>query len=83
MNGLIEKALEAVLIAQKKLHESVSDEESQAAEIELKTAEENLVVLEARLELLNKLGSASGLPNIQNAALSKEAIEKFMELLMK
>jgi len=83
VNKLIEKALEAVLIAQKKLHEAASNAEAQAAEKELKKAEENLIVLEARLELLNNLGKANGLPNIQDAALSEEAIEKFMELLMK
>lgn len=83
MNKLIEKALEAVLVAQKRLHEAASDTEAQAAEIELKKAEDNLIVLEARLELLNNLGRANGLPNIQDVGLSEDVIEKFMELLVK
>lgn len=83
MNKLIEKALEAVLIAQKKLHEATTDIEAKTAEKELKKAQESLIVLEARLELLNSLGKANGFSNLQDAALSEEAVEKFIDLLIK
>lgn len=83
MNKIIERAFEAVLIAQKQLHEAASDEEARVAEAELKKAQENLIVLEARLELLNSLGKSNGLANIQDADLNEEFIEKFIELLMK
>lgn len=83
MNKIIERAFEAVLIAQKQLHEAASDEEARAAEAELKKAQENLTILEARLELLNSLGKSNGLASIQDADLNEELIEKFIELLMK
>jgi hypothetical protein len=83
VNKIIEKAFEAVLIAQKKLNDATSDADMKIAEAELKMAQENLITLEARLELLNNLGAANGLPSLQYSVLSDEAIEKFIELLLK
>jgi hypothetical protein len=83
VNKIIEKAFEAVLIAQKKLNDATSDADMKIAEVELKIAQENLITLEARLELLNNLGAANGLPSLQDSVLSEEAIEKFIELLLK
>ena len=83
MNKIIERAFEAVLIAQKKLHEATSDEEAKIAEVDLKKSQDQLIILEARLELLNSLGKLNSLPAVQDADLNEELIEKFMELLMK
>lgn len=83
MHRAVQKAFEAVLVAQKKLAEATTDQEAEMAEKELKQAQDNLIVLESRLELLNSLGRANGLPNLQDAELSEEVVEKFMELLLK
>jgi hypothetical protein len=83
MHRAVQKAFEAVLVAQKKLADAATDQEAENAEKELKQATDNLITIEARLELLNKIGAANGLPAIQDAQLSEEAIEKFLEILLK
>ena len=83
MHRVVQKAFEAVLVAQKKLADATTDQEAETAEKELKKATDNLITIEARLELLNKIGAANGLPAIQDAQLSEEAVEKFLEILLK
>jgi len=82
MHRAIQKAFEAVLVAQKKLSDAISDQEIEAAEKELKQAQENLIILEARMELFGKIGVSSELFS-QDIDVSDEMMEKFLELLLK
>lgn len=83
MHRVVQKAFEAVLIAQKKLADAKNDKEVEIAEKALKEATENLITIEARLDLLNKIGAANGLSSIQDSQLTEEFVEKFFELLLK
>lgn len=83
MHRVVQKAFEAVLIAQKKLADAKNDKEAEIAEKALKEATENLITIEARLDLLNKVGAANGLSSIQDSQLTEEFVEKFFELLLK
>lgn len=83
MHRVVQKAFEAVLIAQKKLADAKNDKEAEIAEKALKEATENLITIEARLDLLNKIGAVNGLSSIQDSQLTEEFVEKFFELLLK
>jgi FAD synthase len=78
MNGAIQKAFEAVLMAQKKLADARTDLEFESAEKELKQATNKLITIEARIELLNKVGANQ----LVVANFSEEEIEKFLEILL-
>lgn len=78
MHRAVQKAFEAVLIAQKKLADATTDQEAEIAEKELKQATNNLITIEARIELLGKLGASELLASTS----SEEEIEKFLEILL-